>query len=314
MNCSSNARVSSRHCMPILYTSLLGAVLALNTLGVRAANDNGEAVAAYETAIKQISEQEYSSALASLRQLQRRYPAFPQMASVQTRIAVLQESSDAGPSLPVFLKALTLREAGNMEAALQALDTIASADPAGTLTDDALYISAYVQVMDRYDFQAARGALKILEQRFPESAYSDSAHYLDAIALEQLGETQQARDRLIQLRARHTALDLPLDFRWPRGSVLSRYWFDRADRRLAIVDQRLASASHLDSREVQADGKLRIAVNVEGADMQLLLVPSPLTGKTQWLDSGLISQLPPAIGIFDGVVESIAGSWVRVVL
>ncbi len=314
MNCSAIRRVRSRHCKPILYTSLLGAVLALNTLGVRAANDNDEAVAAYETAIEQIGEQEYSSALASLRQLQRRYPAFPQMASVQTRIAVLQESSDAGPSLPVFLKALTLREAGNMEAALQALDTIASADPAGTLTDDALYISAYVQVMDRYDFQAARGALEILEQRFPDSAYSDSAHYLDAIALEQLGETQQARERLIQLRARHTALDLPLDFRWPRGSVLSRYWFDRADRRLAIVDQRLASASRLDSREEQADGKLRLAVNVEGADMQLLLVPSPLTGKTQWLDSGLNSQLPPAIGIFDGVVEGVTGSWVRVVL
>ena len=192
--------------------------------------------------------------------------------------------------------------------------TIASADPAGTLTDDALYISAYVQVMDRYDFRAARGVLKILEQRFPESAYSDSAHYLDAIALEQLGETQQARTRLIELRARHTALDLPLDFRWPRGSVLSRYWFDRADRRLAIVDQRLASASHLDSREEQADGKLRLAVSVEGTDMQLLLMASPLTGKTQWLDSGLNSQLPPAIGIFDGVVEGMPGSWVRVVL
>ncbi len=314
MDCSAIARVRSRYCKPTLYASLLGAALVLNTLGVQAASDNGEAVAAYETALKLIDEQEYNSALASLRQLQKRYPAFPQIASVQTRIAVLQESSDAGPSLPVFLKALTLREAGNMEAALQALDTIASADPAGTLTDDALYISAYVQVMDRYDFQAARGALKILEQRFPESAYSDSAHYLDAIALEQLGETQQARERLIELRARHTALDLPLNFRWPRGSVLSRYWFDRADRRLAIVDQRLASASHLDSPVEQADGKLRLAVNVEGADMQLLLVPSPLTSKTQWLDSGLNSRLPPAIGIFDGVVEGIAGSWVRVVL
>lgn len=315
MNCPAGARACLQYCKPVLHAFLLaGAAIVGNLPTVQAAGDSGEAVAAYEAALNLIDEQQYGPALASLRQLQKRYPALPQMASVQTRIAVLQESSDAGASLPVFLKALTLREEGNMGAALQALDTIASADPAGTLTDDALYISAYVQVMDRYDFQAARGALRVLEQRFPESAYSDSAHYLDAIALEQLGQTQQARARLIELRARHTALDLPLNFRWPRGSVLSRYWFDRADRRLAIVDQRLASASQLDSREEQADGKLRLAVNVEGADMQLLLVPSPLTGKTQWLDSGLNSQLPPAIGIFDGVVEGMAGSWVRVIL
>ncbi len=269
---------------------------------------------AYSTALHQIERKQYPAALASLRLLQKRYPGFSQMAAVQTRIAVLQESADAGQSLAVFLRALTLRESGEIVAALQALDVIASADPAGTLTDDALYVSAYLQIMDRYDFQAARISLQTLEARFPESAYSDSAHYLDAIALEQLGETLQARDRLLELRARHTALDLPLDFRWPRGSVLSRYWFDRADRRLAIVEQRLASASRLDSRQEQDDGKLRLAVSVEGMDLQLLLLPSPLTRETQWLDSKLASDLPPSIGVFDGTVEGVEDSWVRVVL
>ncbi len=269
---------------------------------------------AYETALQQIEEQQYSAALAGLRQLQRRFPGFRQMAAVQTRIAVLQESADAGQSLVVFLRALTLRESGDIVAALEALDVIASADPAGTLTDDALYVTAYLQIMDRYDFQAARIALQTLEARFPESAYSDSAHYLDAIALEQLGETLQARDRLLALRARHTALDLPLDFRWPRGSVLSRYWFDRADRRLAIVEQRLASASRPDVQQDQDDGRLRIAVSVEGMDLQLLLLPSPLTRETQWLDSNLARDLPPSIGVFDGTVEGVDNSWVRVVL
>lgn len=269
---------------------------------------------AYSTALHQIERQQYPAALASLRLLQKRYPGFSQMAAVQTRIAVLQESADAGQSLAVFLKALTLRESGEIVAALQALSVIASADPAGTLTDDALYVSAYLQIMDRYDFQAARISLQTLEARFPESAYSDSAHYLDAIALEQLGETLQARDRLLELRARHTALDLPLDFRWPRGSVLSRYWFDRADRRLAIVEQRLAGASRLDGRQEQDDGKLRLAVSVEGMDLQLLLLPSPLTRETQWLDGQLASDLPPSVGVFDGTVEGVENSWVRVVL
>lgn len=289
-------------------------LLGLSIVGPLQANSSAAADKAYNNALQQIEKQQYRRALATLRKLQKRFPAFEHMASVQTRIAVLQESADAGQSLPVFLQALSLRESGDMEAALQALDTIASADPAGTLTDDALYISAYLQVMDRYDFQAARVALQLLDRRFPESAYSDSAQYLDAIALEQLGYTQAASDQLTALRDRHTALNLPLDFRWPKGSVLSRYWFDRADRRLAIVEQRLTGASRLDSAQTQTDGKLLVAVSVQGMDMQLLLLPSPLTRETQWLDGGLASQLPPSIGIFDGVVEGVADSWVRVVL
>ena len=219
-----------------------------------------------------------------------------------------------GASLAVFLRALALRDNGEIDEALIELATIASAYPAGALTDDALYISAYLQVMDRYDFAAARIALQTLNQRFPESAYSDSAQYLDAIALEQLGETAAARLALVELRDRHTALSLPLNFRWPRGTVLSRYWFDRADRRLAIVEQRIAGASELRDTEQRADGKLSVSVNVDGADMQLLLVPSPLTRQTQWLDGQLSDQLPPSIGIFDGSVAGVANSWVRAVL
>ena len=297
--------------MLLLLCAILVPVQAQEPLSV----DEMAAQARYSIALQQIEQSEYPAALASLRLLQRRYPGFGQMAAVQTRIAVLQESADAGQSLAVFLRALTLRESGDIVAALQALNVIASADPAGTLTDDALYVSAYLQIMDRYDFQAARLALQTLEARFPESAYSDSAHYLDAIALEQLGETLLARDRLLALRARHTVLDLPLDFRWPRGSVLSRYWFDRADRRLAIVEQRLASASRVDgTQQQQDDGKLRVGVSVDGMDLQLLLLPSPLTRETQWLDGQLASSLPPSIGVFDGTVEGVEKSWVRVVL
>ncbi|MFK7856992.1 MAG: M12 family metallo-peptidase [Granulosicoccus sp.] len=294
---------------------LLLLVLLVLSCSVAAQDANqGAANALYERALDQIETKHYSDALASLRFLQKRYPKFKKIAAVQTRIAVLQESADAGESLAVFLRALALRDSGEIDRALIELATIASAYPAGALTDDALYITAYLQVMDRYDFHAARTALGTLNQRFPASAYSDSALYLDAIALEQLGETQAARVALMDLRDRHTALSLPLNFRWPSGSVLSRYWFDRADRRLAIVKQRIASASQLGSKEERIDGKLRVAVNVDGADMQLLLVPSPLTRQTQWLDGQLSDQLPPSIGVFDGTVEGVPNSWVRAVL
>ena len=268
----------------------------------------------YDQALESIEREDYSDALAKLRRLQRDYPGFSKLAQAQTRIAVLQESADAGDSLPVFLNALALRDEGRIDEALAALDVIAQAYPAGTLTDDALYISAYLLVMDRYDFVAARVALQTLEERFPASAYSDSAQYLDAIAMEQLGDTDGARQSLIELRERHTALSLPLNFRWPAGSVLSRYWFDRSDRRLAIVEERMASASQIANQEQGGEGRLRLEVNVEGVDMSLLLVPSPLTRTTVWLDAGLANQGPPAIGVFDGTVEGVANSWVRAVL
>ncbi len=273
-----------------------------------------EAEGVYLQALEQIEAELYVNALASLRQVQSRYPSYSKIAGVQTRVAVLQESADAGASLGVFLDALNLRDKGDMDLALVSLGAIASADPAGTLTDDALYIMAYLQVMDRYDFAKARESLRTLEERFPESAYTDSAQYLEAIALEQLGNTAAAKTLLMDLRDRHTALNLPMDFRWPKGTVLSRYWFDRADRRLAIVEERMTNASRLSVRQKQSDGKLRVGVNVSGADLQLLLVPSPLTRQTQWLDGDLADQLPPSVGIYDGTVEGIQDSWVRVVL
>ncbi|MDB4224766.1 tetratricopeptide repeat protein, partial [Granulosicoccus sp.] len=152
-----------------------------------------EAQGLYSQALEQIDAKKYSEALESLRQVQSQFPSFTKIAGVQTRVAVLRESADAGESLAVFLSALTLRDNGEMDAALESLGAIASADPAGTLTDDALYIMAYLQVMDRYAFAKAREALRTLDERFPESAYTDSAQYLEAIALEQLGNTSAAR-------------------------------------------------------------------------------------------------------------------------
>ena len=289
---------------------IVSVALALLIGGVAQANDES----LYASALTSIGDGNYSLALEQLRRLQKEYPTSKKLAPAQTRIAVLQESSDAGESLPVFLDALTLRDVGRVDDALTALAVIAEKYPAGPLTDDALYISAYLQVMDRYDFSAARVTLQSLQQRFPDSAYSDSAQYLDAIAMEQLGDTQGARQVLIELRERHTALDLPLGFRWPTGTMLSRYWFDRADRRLAIVDQRIAKASQIDSQEDTDDGSLQLAVTVDGEELQLLLIPSPLTRSTQWLDAGLGDQSPPSIGVFDGQVVGVEDSWVRATL
>ena len=300
----------------ILLAALVALPVLLPVANAASVDQAREAAAEiqYQSALTSIETERYTDALKVLRRLQVQYPAYSRMAAVQTRIAVLQEARDAGDALSMFLSALDMRDAGKTSEAMRALDWIASEHPVSVLADDALYVTAYLLVMDRYDFAMARTVLAELRTRFPDSAYRDSADYLDAIALEQQGETDRAKQALIELRDRHTALSLPLNFRWPVGSVLSRYWFDRADRRLAIVEKRMQSASSLTNRDSSDDGRLRVGVNVEGVDMQLLLSPSPLTRSTAWHDGSLDDALPPAIGVYHGTVEGMSNSWVRAVL
>jgi len=272
------------------------------------------AAAAYTLALDELRDGRHADALVRLRRLQADFPRFESMPAVQTRIAVLQENPDAGVPLERFLDALERRDAGDAEAAVDGLDELAREFPTVELADDALYLAAYFRVMDRYEFARARDTLLELGRRFPDTAYRDSAVYLDAIALEQLGDTDAARVALATLRERHTALTLPFAFRWPEDNVLSRYWFDRADRRLDIIERRLDGASTLRSRESADDGRLRLDVTVAGRDMTLALSPSPLVAGTAWLDAGLADRSPPPVGVYDGEVLGEPDSWVRAVV
>jgi len=273
--------------------------------------------AAYVDAIDRLREGRHAEALEAFRRLQRDFPDFDRLPAVQTRIAVLHDAPDGGPPLAAFLAALDLRDAGDTDAALARLDALARDFPEDDLADDALYLAAYVRLMDRYAFAEARTTLLELGSRFPDTAYRDSAVYLDAIALEQLGDTGGARAALASLRERHTALSLPFEFRWPAGGVLSRYWFDRAERRLRIIDRRLADASVLRTRPDATSvdtGRLRLDVSVDGIDMTLSLAPSGLVRETAWLDAGLSDLSPPALGVYEGTVIGEPDSWVRAVV
>ncbi len=267
----------------------------------------------YAIALSLIDEREYTQALRLLRQIQAYYPGFNKLASVQTRIAVLQEAQDAGNALGHYLNALDKRDAGDVDEALDTLDFMLVQYKDNTLADDTLYLKAYVQIMDRYDFNAARETLALLEQLHPQSSYQDSAAYLQAIALEQMGETERAKSALENLRDRHTALALPFGFNWPEGNILSRYWFERADKRLHILKKRTANSSQLQSVQSSKD-QLMVDVSVDGIDFKLKLSPSPLVRKTDWRDGVLQDTSPPAAGIYVGKVIGDEDSWVRAVI
>lgn len=277
--------------------------------------DERLADAAYAAAQRLILSGRHADALKALRRLQAAHPTYSKLSAVQTRIAVLHESADAGDALDVFLGALDARDAGRLDEALASLDRIAARPAVGAgrnpLLDDALYLGAYLALMDGYDFPEAGARLEELGERVPDSAYADSADYLAAIVREQLGDTAGARARLVALRERHTSLALPFGFHWPTGTLLSRYWFDRADRRIELIDARLAGASRLQRRARGDDGGLVVDVNVDGIDMRLALTPSPLVESTAWRDAKLDDRLPPDVGVYEGEVEGAPDSWVR---
>jgi len=268
----------------------------------------------YEHALQFIESRSFDQALALLRRIHAYYPEFENISAVQTRISVLQEANGAGNELSHYLDALDKRDNEDTDGALSSLELVLREYKNSSLHDDALYLKAYVQIMDRYDFDAARQTLQQLEQTHPSSSYQDSANYLYAIALEQMGQTADAKVELEALRNRHTAIKLPFGHSWPSGSVLSRYWYDRADRRLDIIDQRMANASHLRSKVEDDAGVWKIKVNVDGVDLDFALTPSPLTLKTGWVDGKLQDRLPPAAGVFVGTVIGDQDSWVRAVI
>lgn len=312
---------SMMRCVPLAAAIMLAVANVVSTPAVAAVTPGFDAVVVrtdeapanreYEAALDLIGAGNHVAALKALRSIQLRYTGYSKLSAVQTRVAVLQEAANAGDSLSVFLQALDERDAGRLDEALSALDWIIDERSNSPLLDDALYLGAYLSVMDGYDFADARRRLRELERQFPESAYTDSAAYLSAIVSEQLGDTAAARLILVELRDKHTSLGLPFGFRWPAGNVLSRYWFDRAERRIGIIDRRLKKASRMVDRTVLDNGRLRVGVNVDGIDMQLLLSPSALVRDTGWLDARLADRLPPDVGVYEGEVEGAAGSWVR---
>lgn len=289
-------------------------VVLILLIGCSTSKASGSAAELYNLALGSIELRDYATALEQLRELQRDYPSFSQMVSVTTRIAVLQEASWSSQSIAGFLGALTLRDQGQFDQAIALFDSIAKGPDSESLIDDALYMVAYVQVMDRYDYAAAREALAALQQRFADSSYTDTALYLDAIAMEQQGQTNNARLALIALRDKHSALSLPFQFHWPKGNALSRYWFNRATRRLLIIEARKKSASTVREQIELEQGMLKLTVEVDGRDMTLLLGSSPLVENTSWKNARLDGQLPPDAGIYHGRVEGIDDSWVRLVL
>lgn len=103
------------------------------------------------------------------------------------------------------------------------------------IADDAAYLSAYIELMDKKNYAAAERKMKALRTKYPDSTYYDTALYSEALAHMEMGNRQLARSIFEDLKYRHTGID-SLGFTFAKDNIISRMWFERADNALAELN------------------------------------------------------------------------------
>ncbi len=237
---------------------------------------------------------------------------------VRVKLPVLQEAIKIGidGALPLYLDALDARDQSRNSEAILALTEIGERFPSSHLADDALYLTGYILLMDKFDFRAARTQMIRLREQYPDSSYVDSSLYIEAIALEQSGETDAARRAFKALRDRHALVSLDsVNFVLPKTSLQSRLWFDRAASRLEHLDQQLLESSRIVAQSFLNNGKYerRVVIRVAGTKLPLLLNPSLVFRNTRFVNEFNEPISTGRLQAFDGVIENRPGSWARVV-
>ena len=153
------------------------------------------------------------------------------------KLPVIREAERYGSDddFELYLAAMNARDDGQLERATNALDTLLVLHPDSYIADDALYLSAYIALIDREDYATALRSLQRLRSSYPDTSYYDTALYGEALAQQGLGNDALARSILLDLRARHTAVDA-LGLRLPKDDLVSRLWFERASDALAGLE------------------------------------------------------------------------------
>ena len=260
----------------------------------------------------------YRSAVATYQQ----YLSSSPQKSAETRLAriklpVLQETVRYGLDTEIvpFLEALDARAIGLTDEALEILQQMIGTHPDGHLLDDAIFMSAYIYMMDHYDFARAGSTLQQLIDTFPDSPYVDTSLYSIAIVNEQQGDVDAAVDTLSRLRDRHGSLSIA-GLSWAKDTYLSRFWFERADNRLTHLEEHKAKASRLISIE-QAVGsgyQYQAVVKTNGREYILLLNENQLTSATSIVNDRGTPITPADVTTYAGKVLGLDNSWARITI
>ncbi len=166
-------------------------------------------------------------------------PVTPNAKRAAIKLPVLDESQKygEGPDFTRYVDALNARDDGDFDTALTTLDGLLEGYPESYLADDALYLKSYIKLIDQEKYAEAQLDLALLQQQFPESSYTDTAIYSEALALEKSGEHERATSKYESLLERHrsntwSALNLNV----AKDNLNSRMWFNRANQGLERLD------------------------------------------------------------------------------
>jgi len=260
---------------------------------------------------------DYQNAVASYKDyLSEPAPASTETTQARLKLAVLQDaiSNTAESELSLILNALNLRADGDYEPAHAQLSTLIDSYPDSPLSDDAWYLRAYIALMDQYDFTRAITLFQTLQLKYPDSTYIDKALYAQAIAMEQLGNSDGALTTLQQLKNRHTDFSSPAVGQ-SLGTYLSRTWHERSTERIHNLQKRVVQATQLlDIGAANMDGhQWRADLMVEGQVVTVLINESGIIDGLKFehnsdhaSDSTLIA--------YSGVVLDEPESWVRITI
>jgi len=152
------------------------------------------------------------------------------------KLPVIKESATYGEGTDFrgYLAAMNARESGDLNSALTEIDQVLITEPDSFVADDALYLRGYIQLMDQKEYESAQSTMRQLRQDYPNTTYYDTALYSEALALQALGRTETATEILLDLRHKHTSVDV-LGITLPKDNLLSRVWFDRSTQALEDI-------------------------------------------------------------------------------
>lgn len=180
---------------------------------------------------------EYQQSLATYDDYIRGKPVTKNKVQAAIKAPVLKEASvyGEGDDFDLYLQAMNSRESGDYERAFADLDTIEILHGNSYLADDAAYLRAYINLIDKKDYRAAEKSMKKLRSDYPDTNYYDTALYAEGMAHQEMGNRQIARNIFEDLKYRHTGVDV-LGVQLPKDNLISRMWFDRADQALMALD------------------------------------------------------------------------------
>lgn len=153
------------------------------------------------------------------------------------KVPVMEEGSvyGDGDDFGLYLDAMNARDSGDSNTAIENIDTLLTLHKDSYIADDALYLKGYIQLMDKKDYAQAQETMQELRKEYPDTTYYDTALYSEALAYENLGQTDSARLIFEDLKYRHTGMSA-FGVSIAKDNLVSRVWYERASNALDSLD------------------------------------------------------------------------------